>query len=327
MAAVASPDVPPVVRASWRGGLPVLLECSPCDFATSSASPSSSSSSPNQQSLAPGSSEAAPLPSLVFCSRQSFLPFALAAPLAHLRGVSIVPEPMQSAWMEAKHVPLKWQYPIGAIFDTICGDQRPPLRVRLHLCGAGLDGLTMSSGSTSGSSSQNIGNSSNSRAMVTPIPGPGRARQEFFHLFKQGMFLRFGSRLPFTELGDDEDDALWRSVVHGHVDEFCAVIARFRDFKPKAAPVRILTVIQKGDAKTIACTQVSLPLNSELTVTRLLQENLPGMDSRAVARCQGIEVPMDAKVVELYEALAHGDMFLYICLHVDGEDSDAENRR
>ncbi|GBG26747.1 Autophagy protein 5 [Hondaea fermentalgiana] len=268
----AEVEVPRVVRASWRGGLPVLVEGVDADF------------------------EDAPLPAFSFASRQSFLPFALAEKLAAMRTTSVVPARMQEVWFEAQGVALKWQYPLGALFDVLYPRDAAPLRITIHLRGAGL---------------------SSSEAPVVPCPGPDAARKEFFHLFKQGMFLRYNSRLPFTELRENDDDALWESVLAGEVDRYWFVLQRMHEYVPKAAPVRILQLVERGNLRTVASKQIVVPLDSSLTAQELVDDYVLGLDGRTKLRCQGIDVPSDALVVDLYESLAHADMFLYICLYTD----------
>jgi len=237
-------------------------------------------------------SMACPVPVFAFASRAAYAPAVLSSVVAGFRADCLLPPQMQELWFEvAEGVPLKWQYPLGALFDLHCGQQDLPFQIKVHF--------------------------SNAPKGTLPCPLDHGVEADFFHYFKQGMYMRFKSRLPFTEFRENDDVKLWESVAQGGVDDFFEVLSRMKKYEPKAVPVRILHHISDPEyGETIQCRQIALSLDSEMTVRQLVDDNISGLDGRAKIMCQGLQLPNMAKIKDLYEMLASGDLFLYLSIFI-----------
>jgi hypothetical protein len=324
-----SADVPPLVRLNWRGGLPLLVEARAEDF---------------DERGPPGAQ-------FTFANRQSYLAHALAGVVAQLRALSVVPRARQRVWFAhaADGAVLRWQLPLGALFDAHAAQGALPWRIVVHLSessaaaapaarererGGELGGGELELGGEPGEPER-----SPPASRVLACPDLDTVKRDFFHWFKQGMYLRFDSRLPFAEFRDDDDDVLWEGVAGGSVDRFWAVSQRMAGFEPKALPLRLLYLartdplafapIADGQHPVLVCKQLSVTTaeGAALTARALAARELPGLallgdDAEPGARgarllCQGIAVPIDAPLDALYAALAHPDMFLYLCVFAD----------
>ena len=328
-----SADVPPLVRLNWRGGLPLLVEACAEDF---------------DERGPPGAQ-------FTFASRQSYLAHALAGVVAQLRARSVVPRARQRVWFAhaADGAVLRWQLPLGALFDAHTAQGALPWRIVVHLSessaaaapaarererggelGGGERGGELGGGEVGGEPGEPERSPPASRVLA--CPDLDTVKRDFFHWFKQGMYLRFDSRLPFAEFRDDDDDVLWEGVAGGSVDRFWAVSQRMAGFEPKALPLRLLYLaradplalasIADGQQPVLVCKQLSVTTaeGAALTVRALTARELPGLvvlddNAEPGARgarllCQGIAVPLDAPLDALYAALAHPDMFLYLCV-------------
>jgi hypothetical protein len=330
-----SADVPPLVRLNWRGGLPLLVEARAEDF----------------------DERGAPGVQFTFASRQSYLAHALAGAVAQLRARSVVPRARQRVWFAhaADGAVLRWQLPLGALFDAHAAQGALPWRIVVHLsepstpaAHAARERETggMAGGETGGESGGETGGEAGGEAGETArVPPASRVlacpdldtiKRDFFHWFKQGMYLRFDSRLPFAEFRDNDDDMLWEGVAGGSIDRFWAVSQRMAGFEPKALPLRLLYLARSdplalapsadGQQPVLICKQLSVTTaeGAALTARALTARELPGLallgdEAGLGARgprllCQGIAVPLDAPLDTLYASLAHPDMFLYLCV-------------
>ena len=77
---------------------------------------------------------AAAAPPALYCllPRHAYLPLLSAAAAAHFRDV--LPPGEGEAWFEAAGLPLKWQLPVGVLYDLVGGGQLP-WRLTVHFRG------------------------------------------------------------------------------------------------------------------------------------------------------------------------------------------------
>mmetsp|Transcript_13057 Transcript_13057/g.24189 ORF Transcript_13057/g.24189 Transcript_13057/m.24189 type:complete len:306 (-) Transcript_13057:235-1152(-) len=251
--------------------------------------------------------ESKPLPVFSFVSRQAYLAQALAADVERLQEHVVIPQVLRHVWFStADGVPLKWHLPVGALFDTHHKQDELPFRVVVHMTLPGKSG-----------------------ERLLPFPATDVIKKDFFHWFKQGMYLRFGSRLPFTEFRDQDDETLWEGVAAGSIDRYQVILSRMKNYAPKAVPVRILMVVDTEEGtfpSKLLCKQSSLTLepdNFECTLEDFIGRELPGLgrlvdqgENGVQVVCQGVVLPPQALLIHLFERLAHADLFLYLSITI-----------
>uniref|UniRef100_A0A7S2RBX8 Autophagy protein 5 n=1 Tax=Mucochytrium quahogii TaxID=96639 RepID=A0A7S2RBX8_9STRA len=237
-----------------------------------------------------------PTPVFTFASRNSYLPHALSSAISQFKPSLVIPVHLRTLWFEYGNVALPWHYPIGVLFDLCCAQNDVPFRITIH--------------------------------WHAPPPGHKQivcpeldfVKKDFFHWFKQGMYIRYGSRLPFTEFRDDDDDVLWDGVMGGDVDRYYAIQKRMKTYPVKAVPIRLMylgRVVKEGKEEKVIvlCKQVSEEIETTMTTVELVKAHLPKVDfERVTVRCQGVECPQGVSVSKLFDVLAHADLFLYICV-------------
>jgi len=248
-----------LVRASWVGSLPLLVEGAMDEY------------------------EKWPSPSFVFASRHSYLNVVLNHLVEKLADVCVVPETMRFVKFYHNDKLIRWQYPLGALFDATCEQNAIPFKIVIKFSGG-----------------------------EPAIKYQPAIQSDFLHWFKQGMFLRFGSRLPFTEFREDDDTKLWTSVVNGNVDDYYEVLDKTHKYDVKGVPIRFLYRVP--DDEYLFCKQLFVPNPSKESLEQLIATTFPTLDiQQQTFISQGVILPLEFPVSKL-ESLLYPDLFVYIAI-------------
>mmetsp|Transcript_17288 Transcript_17288/g.21282 ORF Transcript_17288/g.21282 Transcript_17288/m.21282 type:complete len:240 (+) Transcript_17288:3-722(+) len=236
----------------------------------------------------------------------SYLPVVAAPAVAHFRENAIIFGEAQ-VWYEyqGQGVALKWQYPIGCVFDTYCTTEDLPLEITVHFQGM--------------------------PKQIVPCKDADAVETSFFSSLKQALYLKFGTTEAVRDLPVSKQSELWEAIASGNLEKYWGICnamyftgTEVDASKPKAAyPIRIL--VKDANSGTIICLQRPIPVDTtgNMTLYDLLHKyfidsvKLPeSKDSKIDQRIviAGINPPLDSSVDGLCSSLSHADNFLYICI-------------
>jgi autophagy-related protein 5 len=138
----------------------------------------------------------------------------------------------------------------------------------------------------------------------------------YFHSLKQALYLLHGSTRPFNDLTSEKQSQLWESTYQGSMGMFEQVA---RDLRPsienfKFIPLRILFAWDKATyQKPVALFDND---NTYLSVKSYLEPLIHTWEFASAydILIQGIVVPDDMPLYQIWKLFAHADLFLYICV-------------
>jgi autophagy-related protein 5 len=229
-------------------------------------------------------------------------------------------------------VPLKWQHPLGLLYDTLSGavpafiDDRDinsirttnnlPWKLELHFSNFPAD-------------------------ILLPLDPAGKIHYDaYINSVKEADFLRNGSAKVMMSLGKDDSNALWRSVQEHNLALFNTINQKF--LKPPAGqelrhvPLKIylpsaaVTNGEPGEEPPLGTLKVVQSLVAPMvgrepqTIGGVLHELIPTVfPSRrtyifAHAVLHGAVLPLAASVEDLMRSVAYTDGFLHISLGMIG---------
>lgn len=272
------------------------------------------------------------------CPRVSYLPFLLPrlydffAPLLINSTVSA-----HQGWFSYDGVPLKWQHPIGLLFDLFSGNE-PVL----------LDDPDRKPGGGNG-------NSNNTYALpwkltlhfgdwpgeqLIPLDFAGKVHHDaYMNSVKEADFLRNGTAKVIMSLSKDDSTKLWQSVAEHNLSLFRAINQKFL-IPPTGTSLRhvpikvylpttdISTALLEDSATqtrgSLKVVQALVPPMLSSKVPQTLGTALHGMlptvfPSRrsyihAYAVLHGAAVPLVAPVHDLMRAATYADGFLHVAV-------------
>ena len=309
---------------SWRGGIPCIFALAPDELVT----------------LVP------PRPYCMCLPRQSLLPLAADVVRKHFEPFA---PPMGAAnlWFEAEGTPLRWQMPIGVLYDLLCGEEAAtrhelPWRITVHFASFPTGDVL--------------------RATVR------EAESVLMNNLKESTFLRCGSAMPAMQLDAASQTALVAALaiatdpdaayaqyrpVAASVDD-AVNTHRAREVKEKSRvathriPFRACVAIDEW--RQIPIDAVSPATGEEATLREALARMLPslfGGDGADAAEAgggdggggggggsaggaepkvlvQGLAVPLNVSLAWLYDACRHPDGWLYASVKLKAPAAEEE---
>ncbi|KAL3916743.1 MAG: hypothetical protein SGPRY_006689 [Prymnesium sp.] len=240
----------------------------------------------------------APLPFHLVLPRQSFLPF-LTAPAHEYFKPFAPPIGGGEPWYECKGVALRWELPVGLLFDVHAGEQRfadLPWHLTLHF--QSLPRALLSS-STAG------------------------AEAALLNTIKESCYLRCGTSLPAMSLSLAKQKELTASLMTNDHSAYCAVASKIsagisahlgEGGVVHAVPIRVFISPHEWRQQPVA---PSLSSGEPTRLCDLLETMLPSFFGSAASETarvivQGVRVPLDIPVLWLYSMCNHPDGFLYV---------------
>jgi autophagy-related protein 5 len=307
-------------RLVWGGSLPITFVLAPGDVAQ----------------LHP------PAARYVMASRMSYLPQVAEDAIASFRRAAAPSGGgAESVWFESAGVPLKWQLPVGVLVDavrhhtTMAKDSFPssvsalPFQVVIHFRDFPED-------------------------KVLRCNGTKDARWAYINNLKQSACLRFGSaKKVLTGLSAAQQQQMWDAIATGNQKQFCACNVSLHGRKcPEQAQrrsirlvavmgtdagsrlrnvlrpleTRIETGAETGAAATVSKEEEQEEVDDASTNTNINTVdgmislgsflNLEGIGEGEEGKVMihGVEVPLDANIVDLHKSMSSADNCLYIVL-------------
>lgn len=258
-------------------------------------------------------------PYFVSCPRLSYLPFLLVRLRAFFQPALVDPSvPAHTAWFSFDHVPLKWQYPIGLLYDLLvapsCAQPQLPWKLVLHYHDWPTDQLI-------------------------PLDPAGKTHNDLFiNAVKEADYLRNGTAKAIMSLSRADSTALWNGVLHHDFKAFNGIRRRLlssssgealrhvpvKFYLPKPAPVSddpsalnqaawrvvqgpVPPTISPGDYHTLGS-----------ALHALMPTLFPSRRSiiHAEAILHGAAVPLAAPLQPLLQDAAYCDGFLHVVVRL-----------
>jgi len=288
MSGSMSGEVPALL---WSGCVPICLTLSECDRATTREVP----------------------PCFILCPRMAYLQLAAQEKVDYLRAHALALRDEDEVWYSCEGRPLRAHLPLGVLFDlynetktetTSPMQQQHPWMITVHFQAFPHDKLIK-------------------------IPNRQAVQRMYSHGLKQALFLLHGNTGHFNSLQSEQQTLLWSSICGSSSYQGFEIVAK--SLKPASAsdvrisiPVRFLYGISQPpvqpplkavDAASGGITTLRHALLAYLA-DRGAADIAGAVTPPEVYTCivQGVEVPLHAPLYELWYALCHPDLFLYVTL-------------
>jgi len=238
-----------------------------------------------------------PPPMFILIPRMSYLPVISSKIRSHFLSSVAVHE--DCIWFEEGEsgLPLKWETPVGVLYDLLGGGV-VPWQLTVHF--------------------QNFPDNKLMR-----IKGPAVVMQTFFTTLKQAVFLLHNSAKPVLDLERSRQLQIWeKAVMEGDLSYWMAVHKALSEPKGSinvkpSLPVRIYL---SGFGKALDLRPFQRQLRetswSNMTVGEVIFQILPGLKNIAVETfevvVQGLPVPLKTGLAWLSTQARNPDLYLYI---------------
>jgi autophagy-related protein 5 len=226
----------------------------------------------------------------------SYLAVVAADVIDYLRSFAI--ELVPDVWFECDGVPIKSNLPLGVIFDMFQpkdarGAWKITVRFRdfpeekiLHCCTR------------------------------------DTAEKLYMHSMKQALQTLHGSTRAFNAINTEDQSMLWETCNSGNLNGFESIANALRPTTrelTRCVPVRFLFVSSHNSEVLTIQKPIRMFLdetrNQVSTLESVLQQVAPSIsvnDHEVVV--QGVAVPFDSPIYELWLSFAHADLFLYVII-------------
>ncbi|AMD19040.1 HBR139Wp [Eremothecium sinecaudum] len=240
--------------------------------------------------------------------RESYLVFYLPFILQRLKSIIKVEikDDFSGWWFEMEDVPIFWNHPVGSIYDSLTG-LNPDERVKEYSeTTLTLWDLTLNYGETLPSG-------------VLPIVDGFAQLEDFWrHQWKQACFIMNGSSKQMMSLSIPDSKGFWNSVLKLDKKAFYNIASRIipRRTKMRHIPIRA----HHTSTKEIKVIQPNVSIEEEpnATLASFLETEFSEIFTNGalsvVPVIQGIKVPLEASLVDLYTLFFSIDGFLHISI-------------
>lgn len=248
-----------------------------------------------------------PLSYCVLLPRMSYLPLVTKRVRDHF--LPSAPAIEDEMWFEFNSTPLKWDLPIGVLFDLVSCGEELPMKITVHFQGFPTKGILRC------------------RNLAT-------VQAHFFNSLKECCYLIFSTAKAAGSLTQADHNELWKSVLQSDRTAHALVCAKLEAMfgansrEPKL-PVRML-LSGFGSELNYDMRIIQRPLDpvgsegAPQTLGSILRATVPTIvfapeDDTTIKKniqvlIQGIPVPLHTPAKWLCDHLRHPDLFLYISI-------------
>ncbi len=259
--------IPSVTRENWKGQIPVSLALSSSETA-----------------FAQREFVDVPLPVLYNVSRNLYLHVVASHALDYFkRFFETNSRPIDEAWFEFEGKPLKWNLPVGVLFDSIFKGSNQTMAQPWQLT---------------------VRFTEFPEAQLMRCPSYHHVRVSYFNDLKQGMYLKHGTTQPLMKLAKNDQESLWEAFERNELEPFWTGVSKMFEaegegLKVKKVPVRVV----RSDGNV-----VQLPVLPSSSVREVFGKDVvvAGVD---ISEDDAI---LDANVLELSRVMSHPDSWMYL---------------
>ncbi|KAK9722286.1 autophagy protein 5 [Basidiobolus ranarum] len=289
----------PFVKSVWEGEIPIEFTLDPADAASLNTS--------------------VPEPHYALIRRCSYFPLVTASIMSQLLApIESFDGKEADIWYSYNMVPLKWNYPVGLLYDLHTTSQGTtpstdgtclPWKIAVHCKEYPGDKLIRS-------------------------PSSNMARDYFMSIMKEADYLRNGSTKKVMNLSKKDQIQLWDSIIADNIQDFWLVNAQLitnDNQPPKHVPLRIylpadcpvlqepITVYKEngeeytiGEIFEILLPDLFKPSAEDSSTSSNEELNHPTL--KASALIHGVTLSLDTPLPWLYQNLSFPDNFLHIVI-------------
>lgn len=246
--------------------------------------------------------------------RDTYLALYLPAIVNHLRNSLKIDDYSNDGgtyWFEFEGVPLFWNYPFGVLYDSM---------------------LALNPSSRANRDTENSVNiwkielayGPNPPAGVIPlINGIDQIKSYWMHQWKQSCYILNGTAKQVMSLSMQDSQQFWFSILNRGGADFDHISSKILPKRPKSVPIILHRTLP--DIKRIQLSATKYKDDGSLrTLGDLVKVQFPEFfqDSQILMKAvsNGIEVPLDSNVYDLYQRLMSFDGFLHICVCLMSND-------
>lgn len=245
-----------------------------------------------------------PLPYMMLIPRMTFLPLVSKGVREHFFAYACERE--DELWFDCNGMPVKWEIPMGVLYDLLNDKKPTPLHLTVHFLGF-------------------------PTTQLLRCPNSFTVRSVFTNTLKEACYLQFGNPAVANSLNQNEHEELWQSVQNADQRLYEDVMERI-DTSAQAKktfryPIRVLMNgfnQQYDHDMRFICRPVNhLQAPQEQTMLSALNLIIPGVvcdvatDQRkpgVQVFVQGVQPSLDTQVEWLWKLFHHPDRFMYISI-------------
>lgn len=233
--------------------------------------------------------------------RVCYLP--LVTQKVHTHFAEYAPALSDGMWFEFNGDALKWNFPIGVLYDLYVETDDPVWRLTVHF--------------------QSYPNED----VIMRCDSKDAVKICFFNYLKQAVFLAFNNINCVSALNKNDQDALWSGVCKADYNLYFPIYRllfgrlQHQNSKMIRYPFRI---ILRGFNINVDMVPIQRPVQLEeddsLTLKECLSQIVPGVMERMQQKAnirvvvQGMKVPLDVPMIWLTRHAMHADCFLYVLI-------------
>jgi len=253
----------------WKGSIPVVFNLHQNDITTLHTPP----------------------PFYMMVPRGSYFPFLTSAVHSHF--ISSTAVIVDELWLDYKGKPLKWHYPIGVLYDLLCGSLELPWNLTAHLQGFPQD-------------------------QVIRFSNEAALKAHFMNMLKETTFVKHGDCSRLNDLSVLGTNDLWDGLKNNEYDKFWKSNGKLQDdfHTLKRIPIRLF-----HHGQPTSCYQAPVTPTDEKGATKtlgdVLHELLPQeypdnsfAPSFPPVLIQGVTPSLHSPITWLSENMSHPDNFL-----------------
>lgn len=228
--------------------------------------------------------------------RNSYIPLSLTEVLGYFQ-LSLTKYPLKNWWCEYDGIPLKWNLPIGVLYDQCHPDGSTQIWK-----------ITLRYGSFP------------SAYVIKMDDGLKLLKSYWMNQMKEACFILRASSKIMMAASKEESDSFYGSVADGDAAKF---ERHFRRLLPtKFTDIHNLPIkIHLPLANKVVRPRIS-KLNRSLTLGQVLQQFIPDlfpsniMEIYAIPISHAIKLPLESPIIDLYLLLKYMDGFLHIVIRM-----------
>lgn len=208
-------------------------------------------------------------------------------------------------WFQFENVPLFWNYPVGILYDSMLA-LNPSIR-------AGNDTVN----SINVWQIELLFGPRPPAGVIPMVDGIDQIRSYWMHQWKQSCYILNGSAKQVMSLPMQDSQKFWKSVLNRNQDIFEFIVAKIVPKRPKCIPIILHQTLP--DMKRIQPLVTDLNDDgSSKSLQDLVEVQYPGLflDDQVLMKAvsNGIEIPLESNLFDLYQRLRSFDGFLHICI-------------
>ncbi|AQZ10661.1 ATG5 (YPL149W) [Zygosaccharomyces parabailii] len=208
-------------------------------------------------------------------------------------------------WFQFENVPLFWNYPVGVLYDSMLA-----LNPSIRACKDTENSINMWKIELNCGPKPPAG-------IIPLIDGIDQIRSYWMHQWKQSCYILNGSAKQLMSLPMQDSQQFWESVLTRDRGIYESMVAKIVPKRPKSIPIVL--------HQTLPAMKRIQPLATEReddgtsrSLQDLLKVQYPGLfpDGQVLMKAvsNGIEIPLDSNLFELYQQLRSFDGFLHVCI-------------